>query len=73
VRLNVFNALNNNAVTARTMTSGPNFGYRHQRPASADRRSVGQLLVLMIGKRGRIFTGRTRIGGPAGLRCKFER
>ena len=26
VRLNVFNALNNNAVTARTMTSGPNFG-----------------------------------------------
>ena len=26
LRVNVFNALNNNAVTARTVTSGPNFG-----------------------------------------------
>jgi hypothetical protein len=26
LRINVFNALNNNAITARTVTSGPNFG-----------------------------------------------
>ena len=26
LRMNIFNALNANTVTARTMTSGPNFG-----------------------------------------------
>ena len=46
LRINVFNALNNNAVTARTMTSGRELRHRDQRPAAADCRVVGDVHVL---------------------------